>query len=152
MSFTRSTSNWIIAVAATASIGVATASLAQGHEHAGHAGDTAGLELNQGKKWATDEPLRKGMKAIQTLVAEAGPHPGPEQSARLAAGLRAQVNYLVANCKLEPKADAVLHVLIGRILTGAASLADGTTAESGLATVKDALQLYPQYFDHPNWR
>lgn len=152
MSFKSDTRHWIIVAAAAAGIGIAAVGCEQGHEHAGHTGETAGLELNQGRKWATDEPLRTGMKAMQTLVAQAGQHPSPEQSARLAQGLRVQVDYLIANCKLEPKADAVLHVLIGRILAGAASLGDPATVEQGLATVREALRLYPQYFDHPDWR
>ena len=123
--------------------------------HAAHGGPGApeGLVLNEGRKWATDEPLRKGMENMRALAAQAGPASTMDDAhaAALADGLRAQVNYLILNCKLEPRADAVLHVLIGELLGGASELADPPTRARGVAAIERALQHYPQYFDHPGW-
>ncbi|MER2528949.1 MAG: hypothetical protein ABTR07_13560 [Candidatus Competibacter denitrificans] len=48
----------------------------------------------------------------------ANPELGVEQGQQLAAGVQEQVSFLITNCKLEPKADAVLHGLIGGLLEG----------------------------------
>ena len=118
-----------------------------GHaDHAGH-GQTAGLSLDDGRKWATDAGLRQGMARIQALVEAPAPDPAAQ-----AAAIRDEVAALVANCHLEPKADAVLHALIGELLAGAEAMARPETATAGLARVRAALARYPLYFDHPGWR
>jgi predicted kinase len=121
-----------------------------GHaDHAGHAGhgQAAGLSLDDGRKWATDAGLRQGMTRIRAL-AEA---PAPDPAAQ-AAAIRDEVAALVANCRLEPRADAVLHALIGELLAGAEAMARPETASAGLDRVRAALARYPDYFDHPGWR
>lgn len=135
-----------------------TAPLAQAqhehaHEHEAHA--TAGLTLDNGARWATDEPLRIGMQRIRDAAApaiDAGPHSlSKKASMALAAAVREQVSYLVANCKLEPKADAVLHVLIAELLGGAEALEQDPHAEGGLPRIAKALLQYPEYFEHPGF-
>jgi cell division protein FtsN len=120
------------------------------HEQEAHA--TAGLTLDDGARWATDEPLRIGMQRIRDAAApaiDAGPHSLSQEAARaLAAAVREQVSYLVANCKLEPKADAVLHLLIAELLGGAEALDQDPHAEGGLPRIERALRQYPAYFEH----
>lgn len=62
------------------------------------------------------------------------------------------MKYLVANGKLQPRADVVLHVLIARMLDGAGALAEPATRIQGVARPREALERYPQYFDHPGWQ
>lgn len=123
------------------------------HEHEAHA--TAGLTLNTGARWATDEPLRIGMQRIRDAAAPAlaaGPHSLSKDAATaLAVAVREQVSYLVANCKLEPKADAVLHVLIAELLGGAEALEQDPHAQGGLPRIEQALRQYPEYFEHAGW-
>lgn len=123
------------------------------HEHEAHA--TAGLTLDNGARWATDEPLRIGMQRIRAAAApaiDAGPHSLSKEAAKaLATAVREQVSYLVANCKLEPKADAVLHVLIAELLGGAEALEQDPHAEGGLPRIEQALRQYPEYFEHPGF-
>lgn len=121
-------------------------------ESAAHA-ESHALQLDAGRRWATDAPLRQGMTAIRALVEPlgAGQRLEPGQGARVAQGIREQVNFLVANCKLAPQADATLHVLIGDLLRGAAELEQPGADARGVATIRAALALYPQYFDHPGW-
>ena len=125
----------------------------QAHEHETHA--PAGLTLNDGARWATDQPLRTGMERIRDAAAsalEAGPHSlSPEAGRTLARAVREQVAYLVANCKLEPKADAVLHVLIAELLGAAETLERDPQAADGLPRIEQALRQYPEFFDHPGW-
>lgn len=115
-------------------------------------GSTAQLTLNNGKKWATDEPLRLGMARIKMLVDPAGavtPEQGldPEQAKRIAEGVNGQVAYLIANCRLEPKADAILHVLIADMLQGAEALSQPAPKGRGLLLIQRGLQRYPDYFE-----
>lgn len=136
-----------------------------GHEPAGgpphadaheHGAGAAGLTLDDaGRKWATDEALRTGMQAIRAQVIALPEPAAPEQRRQLAAGIRDQVNYLISHCKLEPRADAVLHVLIGQLLAGADALeAAGPETGTGAGAVHAlhrALDDYARYFDHPGW-
>jgi len=110
------------------------------HEHAhDHAQAAVGqLKLNDGKKWATDAPLRAGMAAIETAF-EA-----------LAGRIDAQVNSIVANCKLPPEADANLHYVIADLSQGVGLMRGGDPARTrhdGAALVHGALRAYDTFFD-----
>ncbi len=127
------------------------------HRHGDAAAATALVLDPQGRKWATDAPLRQGMQRIQALVAalartDAAHALAPEQAAALAAGVREQVDEMVRNCKLEPQADAVLHVLIADLLSGADALSRPDAAAEGLMRIQRALEHYPRYFEHPGWQ
>ncbi len=125
---------------------------AHDHDHGDHA-TAAALVLNDGKKWAIDAPLRDGMQRIQALTAplRAGQSLTPEQAKSIASGVQGQVAYLIDHCKLEPQADAVLHVLIGDLMTGADALATAPAPERGITLIRQALEQYPRYFEHPGW-
>lgn len=119
------------------------------NEHA-H-GHEAKLELNQGKKWATDEPLRQGMENIRAALAT---DKRPDYKA-LAAKINAEVAAIVQNCKLEPQADAELHKLIAEIMAGAEAMEGkekGASPRAGAKRVAEALEQYGRYFDHPGWK
>lgn len=132
---------------------------ARQHEH--HA-DTVPrkLELHAGKKWATDAPLRKGMSAIRTSAASAlaAAHSGKANAATYEAVAKeatGQIAYIVKNCKLDPKADAQLHIVVADIMKGVETL-EGKGAEtdraSGLLVIADALNAYGVDFAHPGWK
>ena len=127
------------------------------HQHEHEEAASAGLVLEHGAKWATDAPLRKGMERIRELIAvpqatvTAGIVLSPADARQLADGVRHHVDELIQNCKLEPDADAALHVLIADMLKGAAELADGPQLAMGLARIQNAINQYPKYFSHPGW-
>lgn len=153
------------AVAATA-IAAAFASFAPGlaqaqsHDHGHDATAPAKLSLDQGRKWATDAPLRKGMDRIRAIVEPqlAAAHAGklsPAQYAALASKVEVEVGGIVANCKLEPKADDVLHVLIAEIGAGTDAMsgkAGQQHPEQGLVQVAMAVNGYATHFDHPGFK
>ena len=59
---------WKLLTAAGLALGLATGSLAaDAHKH-DHGAAPAKLELNNGKKWATDAPLRRGMENIRNSI------------------------------------------------------------------------------------
>ncbi|MEO7008636.1 MAG: hypothetical protein ABI156_05750 [Caldimonas sp.] len=146
------------ALAAAFTTFAAAPAQAQTHSHDATAPTT--LSLDHGRKWATDAPLRDGMNRIRTLVepqlgtAHAGKL-SPAQYAALAGQVETEVGGIVANCKLEPKADAVLHIVIGEIGAGTDAMA-GKTAQQrpqqGLVQIAKALNDYAGYFDHPGFK
>lgn len=133
--------------------------LAQSVDHGHDAAAPHTLALNDGKKWRTDEPLRAGMGRIRGLVEPqlAAAHAGkltPAQYGELATRIDTEVGGIVANCKLDPKADAMLHLLI-------ADLGDGTRRMTGknpeqrpalgLVKVAQTLDQYRSHFEHPGF-
>lgn len=86
------------------------------HEHQQHAmhgsGDAvAQLQLQDGRKWPTDAPLRLGMASIRAAFDADHPaiHAGKQtddQYAALATRIDQQVKSIVANCRLPADADA----------------------------------------------
>jgi hypothetical protein len=148
------------AFASTALLGLqARAIAADAHPH-GHGGaETHKLQLDHGKKWATDEPLRKGMSEIRSLVdaQHDGIHQGklkPADYAALGEKIEAQIGYVVANCKLDPKADANLHVILEEVLAGVEAMKgkEKKDPRAGAGKVVDALNNYGNHFDHPGWK
>lgn len=127
------------------------------HSHDAHAPHK--LSLNQGSKWATDQALREGMDRIRGLVEPriGAAHGGaltPGQYRELAMQVETAVGGIVANCKLEPQADAMLHLVIAELGEGTDAMA-GRKAEmgpgDGLAKVVLAVNGYGRHFDHPGF-
>lgn len=130
---------------------------AQHHHHG--AGEPAKLQLNAGKKWATDEHLRLAMNDINQAMSNALPAIHKNQFSNqdyqdLAATVSAKVGYAVAHCKLEPKADAMLHLVIADLMAGA-EIMEGKSVQArhdGAVRVLEALKSYGKYFQHPGWK
>jgi len=128
------------------------------HGHGAHAPQK--ITLNAGKKWATDDALRQGMSSISKTVVHNLPaaHAGKLSAAEydaLGKALSTQVTYIVQNCKLDPKADAQLHIIVGDIVNSI-DVVEGKAknAERALGVVKvaQALNSYGKYFDHAGWQ
>ena len=118
------------------------------------------MSLNQGHKWATDDALRTGMAKIHLLVEPklAAAYAGKLSSAQytaLAAQVQTEVGGIVAKCKLEPKADAVLHIVIGEIGAGTDAMQSKTPQlrpAQGLVQVAKAVNDYAGHFDHTGFK
>ena len=92
---------------------------AEPHAHAG----AVEIKLDNGKKWPTDAALRRGMGEIRIAMSDAlTPIHRNEFSAgayeALAARVQAQVDYVIANCRLPEEADQQLHIVLEQILDG----------------------------------
>lgn len=132
---------------------------AEAHHHDGH-GSAAPqqLQLDAGKKWATDAHLRQALDGINQAMASAlplihGNRFGDDAYRALAKTVSEKVAYTVEHCKLEPKADAMLHLVIADLMAGA-KMMEGKTASprhDGAVRVREALRAYGQYFQHPGW-
>ncbi len=151
---------WKLVAATMLAVGLSGGALAAtgaaAHDHGGH---QVKLALDHGKKWATDEPLRKGMASIRASVEGSlhEIHEGKLDVAgynALADKVGAQVGGIVAECKLEPKADAQLHVVIAQMLEGVDVMQGKKKVkrQTGAVKVLTALEQYGTYFDDPNWK
>jgi hypothetical protein len=148
----------VAAAALAAALGAPALAQTAAHDHGAAA--LHKLTLNQGRKWSTDEPLRAGMGRIRSLVEPqlGAAHAGkltPAQYREMAAQIETEVGGIVANCKLEPKADAMLHLVIADIGAGTDAMAgkDAKTRPAlGLVKVAEGLNQYAGHFDHPGFK
>ena len=149
---------WTLAATAVATllaVGAPVQAQTAGHDHGSAAPQE--LTLNQGRKWSTDAPLRKGMENIRGLVAPQlkAAHAGtlqPAQYRDLAGKVEQEVAFIVQNCKLAPEADAQLHLVIADIGAGVDAMngkTAGTRPVDGLLQVTHAVNQYQSHFDHP---
>ena len=130
-----------------------------GPSHAGHAATPAKLTLDHGRKWGTDAPLRAAMNEIRTLVAPKvdAIHRGKltaDEYQALGVAIEKQVADIVAQCKLPPEADAMLHLIVADLVAGTDMMqgkAKGGPA-GGAHKVVVAANNYGRYFDHPGWK
>lgn len=153
---------WKLLATIGLSLGLAATALAATepatHQH-GHGAAPAELTLNAGQKWTTDAPLRSGMEHIRNALAAALPDIhrntlSDTQYAALANTVSGEVHGIVVNCKLEPQADAQLHLIIADMLQGVEAMAGKTPQSSrqeGAVQVVGALEKYSAFFDHPHW-
>ena len=148
----------LMAIAIASALSTPALAQAPAHDHA--AATPHKLALNEGRKWATDEPLRTGMGRIRDFVEPrlGAAHAGkltPTQYRELATKIETEVGGIVANCKLEPKADAVLHLVIADIGAGTDAMA-GKDAKLrpalGLVKVAQAVNQYGSHFDDPGFK
>lgn len=129
-------------------------------DHSHHAAVPQKIELNAGKKWATDAPFRQAMSAIRSSVTSTleTVHGGKATEAsydKMAIEVAAQASYIVQNCKLDPKADAQLHVVIGDIMSALEMVEGkqpGKERASGVLGIAGALNTYGKHFSHSGWR
>lgn len=127
--------------------------------HHDHGAGGEKLQLDHGRKWATDAPLRRGMAAIREAVhgAPAPLHEAtatPPAYAALATRIEGEVGRIVTECKLPPAADAQLHLVIAEVIAGTDAMkaaGSGRQGQAGLARVGGALAAYARHFEHPGW-
>jgi len=153
-------SNTVLAILTAVTL-VATyprvAEAAESHDHH-HEAAAAELHLNQGRKWPTDDVLRRGMAAMRTELAGQlhDIHKGdldPDQYAAIAKFIEGEVGTIVSQCKLAPEADAMLHIVIADLMGAADTMQGkppGNPAEGAHRAVA-ALNNYGKYFSHPGW-
>ncbi|MDD3935824.1 hypothetical protein [Rhodoferax sp.] len=143
---------------ATALISPIAALSATEHDHGGAA--TQQLQLNAGKKWDTDAPLRQAMTAIYRSATQILPaaHAGKATAADYDAfgnAISTQVSFMLQNCKLPAQADAQLHLIVGELVAGAEAAkgkqGDAQRAE-GVVQIAQATNAYGKYFNHSGWK
>lgn len=129
------------------------------HHHGEHGATVQKLQLNAGKKWATDAVLRQSMNEINQAMAKSLPlihkdHFGDSDYVTLATTINQKIGHAIEHCKLDAKTDAMLHLIIAELMAGA-EIMEGKAAgarHDGAVRVKRALESYGRYFQHPNWK
>lgn len=126
------------------------------HAHEGPTA-TARPQLDHGKKWPTDDVLRRGMDDISLAMRQSlSPiHSNvftPAQYEALATQIQARVDDVVGNCKLPERADQQLHLVLEQIIDGAAHMKTGASRDQGAMKILRALAEYGRYFDHAGWQ
>jgi hypothetical protein len=106
-------------------------------------------------RWASDLPLRAGMRRVRAAAealshAEHG-HLDAAQVQAIAAELSAAVQEMFARCRLAPEPDAALHPLLARVLEASASLADGGFDAGAHDALLAVLARYPLLFEDEGW-
>jgi len=131
---------------------------ATAHDHGSAAPQQ--LQLNAGKKWDTDAPLRQAMSAVRQSVAQTLPaaHAGkatPADYDAFGQAIHQQVAYMVENCKLPAAADEQLHIVVAELMAGAEA-AQGQHGEgqraAGVVRVAKAANAYGKHFSHQGWK
>lgn len=134
----------------------ATAIAAPANNDHDHGDGVAELRLDSGSKWAIDAPLSRAMTNIRNAVdkeydAIHSNQLAEEKYAALAKKVTNEVNYMVENCKLEPEADAQLHLIIADLMEGSTAMESKTNAQHGAVKVIGAIENYVTYFDDPDF-
>lgn len=105
--------------------------------------------------WATDAPLRKGMRDIATEVDALRRHEQgqmtPAQAAEVAGQIQEHVRQIIVSCRLPADADAALHEIIAPLMDNAASLQADPDKRELVAAMRRALAEYAQQFDDPGF-
>ena len=143
-----------IAIAIGTSVAAAPAGAAPQAAHT-HDHATAPAAAVPARGWATDAPLRDGMRGIATIVQALDAGPGPVDAARArtaGAQVGRQVAAIVANCRLPPDADAALHPVLADLARGGAALATDPGDASALPLIRQALADYARLFDDPGFQ
>lgn len=107
----------------------------------------------EGQRWATDAPLREGMRGIRVAVDALGHyehgHMGPDQAVLLADKIEGHVRDVIARCTLMPDADAALHAIIVPLLRNAGALKHDPGDLTVIAPMRKAMTDYARQFDDP---
>lgn len=120
------------------------------HAHHAHA---AAPEIDPGHvRWATDAPLRDGMRRMHDAIAGvASTHPDRARALVVAAEVDQAAAYMFANCKLEAEPDVALHGLLARLMAGAQALRQDPDDAAALLPMRAALVDYARLFDDPTF-
>lgn len=141
--------------------GTPFAANAEAHNHAHeHGAAAATLQLNAGQKWETDAALRQAMGNIRQAMAGSLHAIHENRLSRngytgLAKKVEYEVGNIVAHCKLEPQADAQLHLIVAELLEGAGEMAGKVKTgkrQDGAVQVIGALEKYGRYFADPGFK
>ncbi len=124
--------------------------------HAAHAASDQAMPTLPATPWPSDPALREGMRRMQRAVqalehAEHG-HLDAAQSTAVAQQVQDAANYMIANCKLPAEPDAALHGLLSTLLAGAAAIKADPADTGPVASMREAIALYPRMFEDASWQ
>lgn len=108
------------------------------------------------QRWATDAPLREGMRRVHKALAELQDYPGGHISEAAAlqrvTAIKDAGAFMFANCKLPAQPDEALHSILVPLLTAAQKLENDPSDMGQVQAMQQAVAKYPAYFDDPDWQ
>ncbi len=112
---------------------------------------TAKLATTMAYRWHADASLQAGMARVRTasdaLEHLQHGHLDARQVRALADEITEAVNYMFANCRLDPAPDAALHPLLAKLLTDSQALQQHPTDSIPVFQIRDVLARYAELFD-----
>lgn len=122
--------------------------------HAHHTADAPAAVVPAGHvRWAPDAPLVDGMgqvrKAVATLAHLEMGHLGEANVLTLAGDVDAAIEYMFANCELDPEPDVALHGILARLMAGSQALRAAPADPTPVTVMRAALADYGRLFDDP---
>lgn len=135
-------------------LGAVAPATAQDHAH--HENSDTATAPTPAQRWPTDAPLRAGMANVRTSVealryVEVNNISREEALAEVAM-IDQSIDHIMANCKLDPDADAALHGVIAKLIHGSAGLKSDLKDAAAIAELRAALLEYQRLFNDPDWR
>ena len=130
---------------------------AQAHDaHSEHAAASSASPELPATPWPSDAPLREGMRrthrAVLALEHAEHSHLDAAQTTAAAQQVQDAANYMITNCKLAPEPDAALHGVLATLMTGAAAIKADPANTAPVASMRDAVALYPRMFEDATWK
>lgn len=151
----------IVMSAAIMMILLITSSVIAGNDKHHHHGETmAQLQLNEGKKWEADVPLRMAINKIRESIS--ANHNAIHENRLSTKGyhsrakiIEGEVSNIVKQCKLPSEADEQLHIIVAELLVGADQMANNVNpskSRQGAIKVINALNSYGKYFEDASFK
>lgn len=128
---------------------------ADDHDHSHHAAEPHTWQVPADHvRWTPDAALLEGMARIRSALHDLAPHEigrlGQAQVIAHADRIDAAIQYLFANCKLEPEPDAALHHILAALMNGSRALHADPSDNTPLADMNAAVRHYAELFDDPD--
>ena len=91
-------------------------------------------------------------RAVEALGRAEHGHLDATQTSAAAQQVQDAANYMFSNCKLAPEPDAALHGVLASLISGAAAIKTNPANTSPVASMRDAVALYPRMFEDATWQ
>lgn len=125
----------------------------QHHPHHGVDTDRPGTAPVDGERWASDAPLREGMRRMRVAMEGLSRHESDglaeAQVHGLATAVDEAVAFMFANCELDPEPDHALHVILAQLMVGSRALHANPADSAPVASMRTALGDYARQFEDP---
>jgi len=123
---------------------------AQEHGHADHSHPAETLSSQTAKFVPTDDLKVRMDKILQFSKELKGKKVDAILAGEVGKKIQDTVNDIFKTCKLDPKADAAIHPILGKILAGSRELKSGKY-EDGRKKIHESLLDYGKRFTHDGW-
>lgn len=114
----------------------------------GHTEHSTKLTLNNGQKWKLDEPTRKNIGEIKSILDKAAAQPAPDYH-QVATDLQAATDKLIGQCRMSGPDHDALHLWLQDYLPALKELhsTDKSIQQAAFQTVRTEVNQFGEYFE-----